>query len=288
MLRKCLKYDLKAIFSTWWIGAVIILVLTLPLAAILGNASKMIALYDGMSNFGELSTYETVITLCVFAYIFAITAFGIFAQIIQYMRYYSNFFKEEGYLTFTLPVKRRTLFLSKTFSSLLVNVATHAVVIISIIIIFASIWESRDGTTLFTAVQELFAELFNSMYENIGAIWTLVYVLEAILLMFFCEILSTLFIFFLITIGSSVASKHKIFAIIGIIYGVNLISSILVMPTSLISGSIYLTSIFSVMPAQPHAFFGVLLLMFIMMLTTACAGLYCVINGMLERKLNLP
>ena len=98
MLRKLLKYDLKAIFKFWWI-------------VFGGFCDNILNTYEGdawsvylMMSMGSLS--GTFLNL----------ALPVVTFVLIFIRFYKNFFTDEGYLTFTLPVSRRKLMLSKIIS----------------------------------------------------------------------------------------------------------------------------------------------------------------------------
>ena len=150
MLQKVLKYDLRAIFKYWWILAV-----SSFGASIIGGIG--LNLFINAVN----STKDINPFLIIFAFLsmllgfLAISAFVIGNEIFILIRYYRNFFTDEGYLTFTLPVKRSTLFNSKIITALITNLATSIVMIIDIIIAFA-----------ISPIGEKFKELFDTAFPE--------------------------------------------------------------------------------------------------------------------------
>ena len=50
--------------------------------------------------------------LLVIACVMAIIASAVVTELLVFVRFYKNFFTDEGYLTFTLPVSRKDLLLS--------------------------------------------------------------------------------------------------------------------------------------------------------------------------------
>ena len=115
MLKKCLKYDLRAVGRIWWILAA-----SMAGAFIVASLSLRVLVQstldpDPSSVLLTLSIFGGLISiLCVFAIFAAMTV----SIILVYWRTYTHFYTDEGYLTFSLPVKRSTLYLSKvlTFS----------------------------------------------------------------------------------------------------------------------------------------------------------------------------
>ena len=69
------------------------------------------------------------------AALFAVVAFCVVSTILVYVRFFKNFFSDEGYLTFSFPVPRRTLYLAKTVNAFIWNLATVGVV--ALVAVFA-------------------------------------------------------------------------------------------------------------------------------------------------------
>ena len=124
MLKKLLRYDLKSVFKYWWIAAIASFCLS-----ILGGGS--IATLASEHNDSALLTAGAGIG--VFITIMGLCAFTLSATILIFVRFYKNFFTDEGYLTFTLPVRRSQLINSKLIMSILVNFSTLLVFLIDII-----------------------------------------------------------------------------------------------------------------------------------------------------------
>ena len=102
MLKKLLKYDLKAVFKYWWIAAIS----TLGLSVLGGFAVTV--LRDTVSTEPEKKVpiiLEILSSIALPLVYLGFIALGILTVIMIFARYYKNFFSDEGYLTFTLPVK---------------------------------------------------------------------------------------------------------------------------------------------------------------------------------------
>lgn len=113
MLGKLLKYELKSTCRTFFLIFIVILLATL------------------MPMFGEVIKNETI---SIFGY--SILMIMIFPIIIIYSvvvinRYQNNLYGEEGYLTFTLPVKSWQIILSKLLAATIWAVATAIVGILA-------------------------------------------------------------------------------------------------------------------------------------------------------------
>ena len=142
MLKKLLKYDIKYIYK--------VLIVFYILSIFFGGLTRLVSLM-------ESSTMRTII-------------YGILNGV-------NNIYKDEAYLTHTLPVDRKTLFNSKILS-IIITLFT-SVLILAITIFIA--YYSKENITL---LRNTF-----SMIENIYSI-NMTLVIIFILIIFFLEILS--------------------------------------------------------------------------------------------------
>lgn len=122
MLGKVLKYDLKSLIQN-----------LIPLYVIilgLGLMIRLLGFFDNVSIITIICGLMFVALVLVSILSFALT--GIFS--VKY--YLENLFKDQAYLTHTLPVKKGTLLLSKVLVSLITIIMTFVCVIISMLIAF--------------------------------------------------------------------------------------------------------------------------------------------------------
>lgn len=122
MLKKLLKYDLK------WIYKVILVFYAL-------------AIFFALLSFGlskaENSTLLSVLAQISCGFTVAMVANCIVNSIMRsWVRFRNNMYKDESYLTHTLPVSRHTIFLSKTLSSLICTFISTAVSAVCIILCY--------------------------------------------------------------------------------------------------------------------------------------------------------
>ena len=113
MLKKLLKYDLK------WIYKVILVFYAL-------------AIFFALLSFGlskaENSTLLNVLAQISCGFTVAMVANCIVNSIMRsWVRFRNNMYKDESYLTHTLPVSRHTVFLSKTLSAFICTFISTAV-----------------------------------------------------------------------------------------------------------------------------------------------------------------
>ncbi len=124
MLKKLMKYDLKKIlkFLVWFYAISVGLAIIARILKIWDNV-QIVRIVQ--SVFASL-TYSAVATVLINTFIHIL------------LRFSTSFYKDQSYLTHTLPVKKETLILSKYLSSLIVIFASVAVSALSLLIVFYS------------------------------------------------------------------------------------------------------------------------------------------------------
>ncbi len=211
MLKKLIKYDLKEDFKYYWIGIIVVLILS-----ILGGISISFWMSEK-----EPPTYIGLLSniLGLIAFLGCV-AFVILSTMIIYFRFSKNFFTDEGYLTFTLPVSRLTQLNSKVISGTTVYLTSSLTLFVGLIINFiVNVLIDRDDLT--NVSKDLY-ELFTELIFPYGLINTLLVVLGIIL----CMVFSILLMYFATTISSLIAKKAKAF--VGFIIYLGIITVILI------------------------------------------------------------
>ena len=226
MLGKLIKYDFKALKKTLLplcFGAV-------ALSVFVTILMKLFYLYQDYSqNLSRVldDIFGTVLTLLLIFGFLGLVAAAIVSWFLILKRYYQNLFKDDGYLTFTLPVKTSGILLSKLISSTIWSLITSLFAIVSIAIFvvfgtsrqfinmdaidtFSRIWETYWSTPLLTLKD----------YIIIPIIFTLL-VLSSV-------VQNILLLFLAITLGNQVSRKHKILGSVGMYFVVNTVASIIV------------------------------------------------------------
>ncbi len=275
MLNKLLKYDLRALFKYWWVIA-----LSSVGLSVVGGLSLNIFLNSTITEENPLVAILAFFGLIVT--VLGISAFLIATEIFIYVRFYQNLFSDEGYLTFTLPVRRRDILNSKIISGLLVNFLT---VILLVADLLGILIIGLDHNTLYVTYESI-KLLVVGTAEIMGA-WCIVYILEAIIGLFFLSAASYLLTLICITFAAVIAKKHKVFAAIGFYYVTSAVISF-IGQMAFMFGSISLAGILEKIPES--SYFGVLSLMVLSLVL--CVGaialaLYSVEHYLLDRKLNL-
>lgn len=217
MLGKLLKYDTKSLSK---------LIFPLSLAALLatGLGCGLIAF---METFGTNVQNETVIGIIVnmscgmmiFFCVLALIAFGIAVQIALIQRYFSSFFTDEGYLTFTLPVSTHSLLISKTVSAVLFSFYACVIEFVCIVAYVLTMVSCIDGVDALSQIPRQIFEMISSQY---GIDYISLFVTYCVLF-FVGQAVSVMIIYLSFTIGSVIATKHRVLAGIGIYFLITII-----------------------------------------------------------------
>jgi hypothetical protein len=218
MLKKCLKYDFRSVFRLWWIMAVSMLGAAIVAGLGIRFFSQCAASPDVPEGLLVISSFTMIGSMfCIMAMVMGMTV----SFILVFWRMYTHFYTDEGYLTFTLPVKRSTLYLSKVIMGTLLQFATILVLIFGVLFIalVAPPTESGEFFLSFEAFQAI-GEFFANSWDACGA-WVILWVPTVLAILLLLGLFQSGLIYLCITIGAVVAKKHKLIAAIGIYYGVN-------------------------------------------------------------------
>ena len=273
MLKKLLKYDLRSVFRFWWIVALISVGM-----AVLGGFAQSILYNDDIPR-----VINVIASIVAFFSYFCMMGLAVLTQVLLFIRFYRNFFTDEGYLTFTLPVKRETLLNSKVLAGFIAMAAAAAVCALNFSIIFAiPQYEVFRSGEFFSGIEEGLREIPDHL---VGPL--IVMGIEALVLAALVLLLSVLFLYCCITFGSMLVKKGKLFASIGMYYGIGsaIISTMqLIMILSVGSITVWMEPISE---WQAPTIVTLILLGGILFLAALCALVYAFTHWMLGRKLNL-
>jgi len=278
MLKKLLKYDFKSVFKYWWIAAISSFAVSILggfCITILESEKKM---PDFLPTFAVIGIFITIMGLC---------AFLITSTILIYARFYKNLFTDEGYLTFTLPVKRSSLLNSKLILNIVTTVVSFFLFGIDILTMLLIGFNKQIFTLefkqelldFFAGVKEFFSEL-SPWFIAASAV-------EAILIMFLSLVFSAMFMYGCITFASVISKKAKVITVIGIYYVANSVISGLIQSVFLFSSQ-PLSEWFSKFPEALYEPISALMgLCLVLILALGCALIYWFVYWLLDRKLNL-
>lgn len=274
MLKKLLKYDFRSVFKYWWIAAVSSLLL-----CVVGGACINVLQVER-----ELPAVVDACAIIVLVLsILSLVAFSLLSTILIFVRFYKNFFTDEGYLTFTLPVKRSSLLNSKLIMSVTAIIATLFAIVFNIGAMLCvgfseSIFTAEFWKGIITVFEELIKEL---------GLYLFVYGIEAILILVLAEVFFTLFLYCCITFASIITKKARVITAIGIYYGANSVFSFVVQIFTLFGARGIFERIGAVQESAQYFVFSLVLLGIIMIFAIFCSMLYTFLYWMLDRKLNL-
>lgn len=262
MLGKLIKYDLKSInrLAVPMSGIALIM-------AILGTLALKVVV-----NAQDASAIPIALcTLCVVASFVAIFAYTVVVWILLLHRFYTNMYTDEGYLTFTLPVKPKLLIISKLITAVIWSLISLLVVLLSVFIIVSF----GSGETLVNL------GWLGQLKDLLLADMNLSHVLYGIVYLLVTVTFSFLSIYLSITIAAVITRKHKILVAIGVYYGINTVVSIFTTIIELIhvTASDYVQSIGTAVTVWN--WFGIL--MYALFAVVA----FVICNELMKRKLNL-
>lgn len=284
MLGKALKYDLKSIYKLWLLLSGIIL----GMSVIAGLSLRSLIYVDNPAQHFEAWEFLPIIFL--FVSFIALFAYIVFTYFYPIYRFYKHFFTDEGYLTFTLPVKRSTHLNSKILNAFIWNTASGIVMTLAFVIVGLIAPAENDGTGIFLVkVWEVLAPAIQS-FIKIASGWEWALIIVILLISCTYSLFSTLLIFACVTFGSVIAKKHKVVLSIVVYYVVNIVISFI---------SFIFTTLFSLADSALVTLAGIISIdayNLITLFTLACCALFFVVVSVftynftlsqIEKRLNL-
>ncbi len=197
MLGKLIKYDLRYVTRYLWILAIASLG-----GALIGGFSIRLIESSVSGHGGDLIVLGIIGIMLA---ILVLSAFALASMVFVFYRFNQNFYTDEGYLTFTLPVKKSELLLSKLISGLTVFSVSTLVLLVDIIIMMSI----GEGTKFFgDSVQS----------GSDGHPLSAVYFIEMLVIVLLSAVLVTLCIFIYISLSSMLKKKHRIIIGIAVAY----------------------------------------------------------------------
>ncbi len=213
----------------------------------------------------------------------ALVAYAFAVQFVNLFRFYKNKFTDEGYLTFTLPVSTRQIFLS-SFLVMLAWLVLSGVVLAAAVALIALVgageYLAEYGREIWDVIKSLFW-MADILREEPGYV---TYVVLTLLTACVTPLYSLVLMMTSITAGSVLAKKHKILAAIGSYYcitvAVNTVSSVLtVLPNIFLIGSL---------TENPMPYLNLPLAVGLVLQIGLTIGGFFMSTYLMKRKLNLP
>ena len=285
MLRKLLRYDLDAVWRIW-----------VPLAASVPVMSLITALLV-RTLLERPENDDSAVVVLGFMMFFAIMTLvilwvGLFivTPIICYLHYYKRFFSDRGYLTFTLPVPRQKLYLSKVLSAFIWSAGNAVVTVLSVCILLLLIPSSQEVAQFVNPIVfDFIGEGVGFLWQNVGA-WLILYALELLLILVALSLCNIGLFHLAITMGSVIAKKHKVLCAVGLYlgmnYGISFVSQFFMLfsASPLASFTLMLSKLSLQQQCASVAITGMIVVLF---LATVAAIYHFVALHLIERKLNL-
>lgn len=160
MLMKVLKYDLKYIYKL--LGVFYLLTIIFALL------TRIFWTYDNRFIFNILGFITSAITISL-----------IFSTLINniirlWTRFVNNIYKDESYLTHTLPINKITIYTSKFLSTLITMFTSTLVILLTLFIAYYS----KELLNIIKDSLEVMSNVYNSTVINIILIFFLIFFLE--------------------------------------------------------------------------------------------------------------
>ncbi|MBQ2943281.1 MAG: hypothetical protein IJD93_01085 [Ruminococcus sp.] len=290
MFAKLLKHDVKAVFKYWWLGAGISIIV-----AIFGGFCMKIANVD-------YTKYEILPTLGMIGVVLTrigLYLFPLFTTILVVVRYYKHFFTDEGYLTFTLPVKKNLLLDSKIATSFIFSFMSSVLSYLNLFLIMLIGNPEIIGTDEMAYEFSTFGWLLTMGIFGVDSFadfldstssFAVPYIILLVLIAVAAVIVQTLFIYACITLASSIVKKHKVLTAVGLYYGASSVVTFLLLVFMILGVfSTYNTTEITEGLSEVESFWFTLL-MFVGVLGVLLAvisALYLLLTYLLDKKLNL-
>ncbi len=133
MVKKLFKYEWKAISPTLFICGIVLAALTLFICIFGHGGFEFLFSNDYSVEYPATTILTTILTIALYMGALMVMTFVPF--VISITRYYKNFFKEEGYLTFSIPASMEEHVLAKHLSAMLAMLLSIAASFLSILLI---------------------------------------------------------------------------------------------------------------------------------------------------------
>lgn len=226
MFSKLLKHEWRA--SRGLLGLLSLMALGVGILATV--ALRVLTTYAGQMMNSEnplvmmaMISMEMILPMAVLS----LFVYAVAVLVLLLFRFYKNKFTDEGYLTFTLPVTPTQIYWSSLVNMLIWRLIS-VVVVVAAVLMIALIGTAEYGFINMDVLRGISAVwqgvmngLKNLKGQELAAVW--LYAISGLI-----SLLSGLVIpMACVTMGASLAKKHKILAAFGLYYGVNVVVGIL-------------------------------------------------------------
>lgn len=160
MLKKVLKYDLKYIYK--------VLIVFYALSIIFALLTRIFWTYDNRTIFNILGYITSGTTITFIINILLNNILRVWS------RFLNNFYKDESYLTHTLPISKNTLYTSKFLSSLITMLTSVFVILLTLFIAYYS----KENLEAIKNSLKILSDVYNSKVINIIITMFFIFFLE--------------------------------------------------------------------------------------------------------------
>ncbi len=262
MLGKLMKYELKATARVF-----------LPLFALIIPMSLLTKIF--LNTTADSFEIPRMITMSV--YVILIVALFVMTFIVTIQRFYRNLLGDEGYLSFTLPVKTHTHIDAKLLVTLIWVLLSTLIAAISIFIL------AVDGQTM-RKIGELLSQLNPFLAKYGASVW--IAFIEGIALVLVSTLCQTAEIYSAITVGN-LSSKHKLIAGIGAYIGFGVVMQTVASIFVSMFKPFFENYFTAANPDFPFPAINFMLLIILLMQLIYLGIFYFLTDWLLSRKLNL-
>ncbi len=283
MLKKLMKYDLRAIGRYW----VFIAVLTLAICIFEGFLLRL-----SISLLGNGGVIWSVIGMIGFYFGMVSVSMTLpLTLILVFYRFYRQLYTDEGYLIFSLPVTRRQILTSKTLSAIVWSVLQLGVIGVgACAILLIAPPAAESGAYFNPVIFRGLASVLRLAWSDVGA-WLIVYAACALTFGFMCIWIAVGVAQLCITVGATVFKKFKLVAAV-VIYGVaNAFALFVVDMLTSVSVILLADGFVDILAASEGALqcvaFTLVLLISCIMAAVVAVFLHLTTLDRIERKLNL-
>ncbi len=286
-MLKMLRHDLKFVWPVWRIVAPIVVVLAAICGAIVGVGYSEYEIFEPI--YGLLMLTAMLIDSY---WNLILSAFSMLVTVLIVVRYYKNFFTDEGYLTFTLPVSRTKLLNSKILMAAIWMAATSAVCIIASVVYSLAMELTLSDENMYFSINiaELFEEAFKEMLSAVDKIHLVLFVIEILLFALAASASSLLLLLLCITIGSVIVKKAKLVLGLGIYFGANSVIGTLLYIVMIVGVLIFgaAASEFNADETAVYALLHLILSAGGLLFSGLAIGSYLLNKKLINKHLNLP
>jgi len=186
-MGRLMKYDLRAaikLFVPLWIGTLIL------------SLINSFGVFRPDTPDGKLVSF--LLSLTMIAYILAVIAIVIITIIYIVLRFYQGLLKDEGYLTFTLPLRIDSILWAKALTGLILMAVSGVVCVLSLLILTRTLITKED------------VSLFISMFVDYASAWDTVLIILSAVLFAVASCLSGIFHAYIAMAFGQLAQKRKL------------------------------------------------------------------------------